>query len=268
MGSQRAQWAPRCRRSHLPGPLAPVPCTRTVSPCPVNVTSATPPFSLGTWGAVLQVQSWCAPAHSPGWSWSFTMAAGVMSWLTPSLFISFVNSTPNFRLLLHKRVQTEADLVNLVKVPKFHRIHSCPKSKLSWLSRNFYSLSCYEHFCIKCWECLKFWTLFILHIGDHSEKRGERPRNHTLQVPLFVQIIKNIILRFSHCWYLWERWRCSWDFQSRREEVCPLSSQRKMDDLSVNTFRFVFRRIKNMLSHDFYTYSSNHIKPVGHHQSQ
>lgn len=53
-----------------------------------------------------------------------------MSRLTPSLFISFVNSTPNFRLLLHKRVQTEADLVNLAKFPKFHRIHSCRQEEI------------------------------------------------------------------------------------------------------------------------------------------
>ena len=62
------------------------------------------------------------------------MGAGVMSQLTPRLFISFVNSTPNFRLLLHKRVQTEADLVNLAKFPKFHRMHSCRQEQieLTW----------------------------------------------------------------------------------------------------------------------------------------
>lgn len=78
-----------------------------------------------------------ADVFSPGWSWSFTMGAGAMSRLTPSLFISFVNSTPNFRLLLHKRVQTEADLVNLDQFPKFHRMHSCRQEQIELIWQEF-----------------------------------------------------------------------------------------------------------------------------------
>lgn len=69
-----------------------------------------------------------------------------------------------------------------------------------------------------------------------------------------MQIIKDIILRF-HIPGTFGRDEDVLGIFKLGESL-SLSSQRKMDDFSANTFRSVFRELRNVLSYDFYPQSS------------